>query len=92
MLGTASGYVSVLVLALYMNSDQMRAIYGPSRLLWLICPIMLFWITRLWLLANRGLLDEDPVVFAIKDRTSLGVGVVCGVVVILASIFAGHPS
>lgn len=91
MLGTASGYVSVLVLALYMNSDQMRSLYGESRLLWLICPIVLFWITRLWLLANRGQLDEDPVVFALKDRTSLGVGAVSCVVVLLASLFAKVP-
>jgi hypothetical protein len=75
-----------------MNSEQMRAIYGQSRLLWLICPIMLFWITRLWLLASRGQLDEDPVVFALEDRTSLGVGAACGVVVLLASMFAKGAS
>jgi len=92
ILGSASGYVAVLVLALYMNSEQMRAIYGQSRLLWLICPIVLFWITRLWLLASRGQLDEDPVVFAIEDRTSLGVGAACGVVVLLASMFAKGAS
>lgn len=88
MLGSASGYVSVLVLALYMNSDQMRAIYGQSRLMWLVCPLVLYWITRLWLLANRGLLNEDPVVFALTDRISLGVGAVCGAVVVLASLFS----
>lgn len=88
MLGAASGYVSVLVLALYMNSDQMRALYGESRLLWLICPLVLYWVTRLWLLANRGQLDEDPVVFALRDRTSLAVGAACGLVVLVATLFA----
>lgn len=87
MLGTASGYVSVLVLALYMNSDQMRSLYGPSRLLWLVCPLVLYWITRLWLLANRGQLDEDPVVFALRDRISLVVGTACGAVMLLATMF-----
>ncbi len=90
MLGSASGYVSVLVLALYMNSDQMRSLYGESRLLWLVCPIVLYWITRLWLLANRGQLDEDPVVFTLRDRTSLALGLACGIVAICAGIM-GTP-
>jgi 4-hydroxybenzoate polyprenyltransferase/phosphoserine phosphatase len=88
MLGTASGYVSVLVLALYMNSEQMRYLYGGSRLLWLICPLVLYWITRLWLLANRGQVDEDPVVFALTDKPSVAIGAVCGLIVALASILA----
>lgn len=76
-LGTASGYVSVLVLALYMNSDQMRLLYDDSRLLWLICPVVMYWISRVWLLARRGTLHEDPVVFAFRDRASVVVAVVC---------------
>lgn len=86
MLGSASGYVSVLVLALYMNSDQMRSLYGESRILWLVCPIVLYWITRLWLLANRGQLDDDPVVFTLRDRTSLALGLVCGLIVFYAGM------
>lgn len=86
ILGSASGYVSVLVLALYMNSDQMRSLYGESRILWLVCPIVLYWITRLWLLANRGQLDEDPVVFTLRDRTSLALGLVCGLIVFYAGM------
>lgn len=86
MLGSASGYVSVLVLALYMNSDQMRSLYGESRILWLVCPIVLFWITRLWLLANRGQIDDDPVVFTLRDRTSLALGLVCGLIVFYAGM------
>jgi 4-hydroxybenzoate polyprenyltransferase len=86
MLGSASGYVSVLVLALYMNSDQMRSLYGENRLLWFVCPIVLYWITRLWLLANRGQLDEDPVVFTLRDRTSLTLGLICVLVVFYAGL------
>jgi hypothetical protein len=71
-----------------MNSEQMRSLYGQSRLLWLICPLVLYWTTRLWLMASRGHLDDDPVIFALKDRTSLAVGAACGGVVLLASLFA----
>lgn len=84
-LGTASGYVAVLVLALYMNSDQMRSLYGESRLLWLVCPLVMYWITRLWLLARRGELDEDPVVFAIHDRGSLAVAAACAGLIVAAA-------
>ncbi len=85
-LGTASGYVAIMVLALYMNSDQMRALYGDSRLLWLICPFVMYWITRVWLLARRGVMDEDPVVFAFRDRASLAVAAVCAALLAAASL------
>jgi 4-hydroxybenzoate polyprenyltransferase len=88
-LGTASGYVSVLVLALYMNSPEMHAIYGDSRSLWLICPLVLYWVTRLWLLARRGQLDDDPVVFAVRDRQSLAIAAVCGCLVLVSSWLRG---
>lgn len=80
-LGPASGYVAVLVLALYMNSEQMHAIYGEGRLLWLLCPLMLYWITRVWLYAKRGALDDDPVVFASRDRVSLMTAIITALIV-----------
>ncbi len=88
--GAASGYVSVLVLALYMNSPEMRSLYGESRLLWLICPLVLYWITRVWLLVHRGHLDEDPVVFAIRDRVSLVIAGICFCLVIIAALLRGE--
>lgn len=88
-LGTASGYVAVLVLVLYMNSPEMRVIYGDSRSLWLICPLVLYWVTRLWLLARRGQLDDDPVVFAVRDRQSLAIAAVCGCLVLVSSWLRG---
>jgi 4-hydroxybenzoate polyprenyltransferase len=88
--GAASGYVSVLVLALYMNSPEMHALYGESRLLWLICPLVLYWITRVWLLVHRGHLDEDPVVFAIRDRVSLLIAGICFCLVIIAALLRGE--
>jgi 4-hydroxybenzoate polyprenyltransferase/phosphoserine phosphatase len=75
--GIASGYVAVLVLALYMNSDQMRSLYGSSRTMWFLCPLVMYWVTRVWLLARRGEIDDDPVVFALTDRTSVCTAAMC---------------
>ena len=68
--GLAAGYMTVLVLALYINSGDVRAVYRHPELLWLICPLVLYWITRLWLWAHRRALNEDPLAFAIKDVPS----------------------
>jgi len=87
--GVASGYVSVLVLALYMNSSEMHRLYGESRFLWLVCPLVLYWITRVWLLVHRGHLDEDPVVFAIRDQVSLLIALVCFCLVVIAALSRG---
>ena len=70
MLGAASGYISVLVFALYLTSAQVVALYASPDVLWLACPPMLYWISRVWLLAHRGSLDEDPVLFAVHDSAS----------------------
>src|SRR6185295_11780260 len=69
-LGVGSGYLSVLVLALYMSSPIVTALYNNPAALWFTCPVMLYWISRIWLLAHRGLLHSDPVVFALKDKQS----------------------
>ena len=69
-LGAASGFGSVIVLALYVQSPEVMLRYGDPALLWLSCPLLLFWLGRLLLLANRGAVDDDPVLFAVRDRTS----------------------
>lgn len=69
-LGTASGYLSVLVLALYIHSQEMLQLYQQPKALWLACPLLLLWITRIWLITHRGQMHEDPVVFAAKDYFS----------------------
>ena len=69
-MGIASGYVSVLVLGLYVSSESVTRFYSSPDLLWLITPLMLFWISRVWFLAGRGELPHDPVLFAATDRTS----------------------
>jgi 4-hydroxybenzoate polyprenyltransferase/phosphoserine phosphatase len=70
-LGGASGYLAVLVLALYINSTASEVLYRHPAALWLLCPLLLYWISRAWLIAHRGVMHVDPVVFAATDRTSL---------------------
>ena len=84
-LGAASGYVSVLVMALYVNSQEVTALYHRPQLLWAICPTLLYWISRLWLIAYRGELGEDPVVFAMEDRVSYLLGGLALLGILLAS-------
>jgi 4-hydroxybenzoate polyprenyltransferase len=72
-LGVTSGYISVLVLVLYVTSDQVRRLYHQPLLLLLIAPLLLYWISRLWLLAHRGQVTEDPVDFASRDVPSYAV-------------------
>jgi 4-hydroxybenzoate polyprenyltransferase/phosphoserine phosphatase len=67
----ASGYVAVLVMALYINVPEVQALYYRPEMLWGICPILLYWISRVVLWAHRGEMPDDPVVFALRDRTSL---------------------
>lgn len=80
-LGGASGYMSVLVLALYINSTASEALYRHQEVLWLLCPLLLYWISRVWLIAHRGGMHDDPVVFAIMDRVSRVVLALCAIVV-----------
>lgn len=83
--GTASAYASVVVLTLYIsNLGDSAHLYGHMTRLWLLIPILLLWLSRLWLLASRGALHEDPVVYAITDRRSLGLGVLVLLVVLSA--------
>ncbi len=70
-LGVAAGYSAIVVIALYINSPESQAIYHHHKPLWLICPLMLFWISRIWLLTTRGRMQDDPVVFAVRDPGSL---------------------
>ncbi|WP_224244706.1 UbiA family prenyltransferase [Hyalangium gracile] len=84
-LGVAAGYISVLVLAFYITSKDVTALYAHPERLWLLCPVMLYWVSRVWLLAHRGLVNEDPLVFALRDKVSYGVGVVAALVLLAAS-------
>jgi len=74
-LGAASGYLAVLVLALYIREQGTMALYANPEFLWLACPVLLFWITRVWMLTHRGQMHEDPVVFAVRDWVSHASGI-----------------
>jgi 4-hydroxybenzoate polyprenyltransferase/phosphoserine phosphatase len=83
-LGTAAGYISVLVLALYVNSPDIQALYSQPKLIWTLCVLMLYWVSRIWLTAQRGQMDDDPVVFALQDPQSLTLCALAGMIVALA--------
>jgi 4-hydroxybenzoate polyprenyltransferase/phosphoserine phosphatase len=83
-LGCAAGYIGVLVLALYVNSSAVVALYQHEAFLWVACVILLYWISRMWLLAHRGEMDDDPIFFAIKDKASLMTAVLVFTVFVMA--------
>jgi 4-hydroxybenzoate polyprenyltransferase/phosphoserine phosphatase len=83
-LGTAAGYVSVLVLALYIDSAAIEVLYRRPKFIWLLCLLMLYWVSRVWMKAQRGEMHDDPVVFALKDRVSLAVGLLAVITVTVA--------
>ena len=83
-MGMVSGHLSVLVLALYINSESGRVLYRHIEYLWFLCVLLLFWVNRVWLLAHRGEMHDDPLVFALKDRVSRAIAVVASLAVWLA--------
>src|SRR5581483_8528657 len=83
-LGGASGYLSVLVLALYINSSNGQQLYRHPEALWLLCPLLLYWISRVWIVCHRGAMHDDPVVFALRDRSSRWLGLLAALIVALA--------
>jgi len=84
-LGTAAGYLSVLVLALYINSPDITVLYRQPKAIWGLCVVVLYWISRVWMKTHRGEMHDDPVVFALHDRQSLGMAVVAILLVGLAA-------
>jgi 4-hydroxybenzoate polyprenyltransferase/phosphoserine phosphatase len=74
-LTAASGFVAVLVLALYINSPEVITLYRHAELLWGICVILVYWLGRVYFLAGRGEMNQDPIIFAATDRISLLAGV-----------------
>lgn len=83
--GAASGYLSVLVLALYINSPEVAALYSHPKVIWALCVLMLYWISRMWIKTHRGEMHDDPVVYALRDKISLAIGVLAAV-----SVFAAN--
>ena len=85
--GSAAGYLSILVFALYLRSPQVSFIYPRPDLLWFVCPFLLYWISRMWLKTHRGEMHSDPLVYAMKDRGSY---VIIGVMALIWAVAAGY--
>jgi 4-hydroxybenzoate polyprenyltransferase len=86
-LGSASGYIAVLILALFLSSEEVSRSYRQPQLLWFACVVLLYWISRMWLLTHRRQMNEDPVLFAVKDRISYLCGGLVVLVVYVAATF-----
>ncbi|MFA5688350.1 MAG: UbiA family prenyltransferase [Kiritimatiellales bacterium] len=84
--GAGSGTVAVLVLALYINSAKVVQFYPSPAILWLLCPVFFYWVARLWLLAGRGEIPDDPLEFSVRDVQTWIIGAFSAVILILGSI------
>jgi 4-hydroxybenzoate polyprenyltransferase len=84
-LGVGSSFSAVVIFSLYVHSQDVLLLYSSPEYLFLLCPIVLYWLSRTWLQAHRGELKEDPVILAIRDPVSYGVGL-ASAIVIAASI------
>ncbi|HET6489103.1 MAG TPA: UbiA family prenyltransferase, partial [Syntrophales bacterium] len=83
-MGAGSGYLAVLVLAMYISSGTAEILYKREAFIWLLCPLALYWISYVWLIAHRGRMDDDPLVFATKNPVSQIVAVLAVVIILLA--------
>jgi 4-hydroxybenzoate polyprenyltransferase len=82
--GISAGYLSVLILALYINSPSTLQMYRHQQALWPLCLLMLYWVTRMWMKTHRGKMHDDPVVFAMRDPVSLATGLLGALIVGMA--------
>lgn len=80
MMAVTAGYVAVLVLALYLNAPNVAGLYTHPEILWAVCAVLLYWISRAVMIAHRGEMHDDPIVFALRDRVSH----VCGAAILVA--------
>ena len=83
--GVASGYISALVVCLYIRSEEIISFYAQPKAIWLIPPIILGWVSWVWLKSARGQMHDDPIVFAIKDRASRLVAALVAAVLLYAA-------
>jgi 4-hydroxybenzoate polyprenyltransferase len=83
-LGVSTGALAVLVLALYLSAAHAEARYHQAGFIWVVCVLLLYWVSYLWLTAHRGHMSDDPLVFALKDRVSQVLVMVMGAAAWLA--------
>ena len=86
-MGVASGFLSLVFMALYIHDQEVIKDYNCPQILWLSCPLLLFWIARTWLITHRGKMHDDPVLFAVKDKVSLLTGTLLIFLIIIARYF-----
>ena len=84
-LGSTSGYMATVVLALYINTETVKAIYSFPQAIWILCPLLVYWISRIWIMAGRGKMPDDPLIFVVKDHVSRGIAIVTVLVLLLAN-------
>lgn len=84
--GTSTASMAVLIFAVYISNETTQVLYPRSGLLWFVCPAILYWLTRVWFLAQRHQMPHDPIAFAVKDRTTYAVALFCFATLYLASI------
>ena len=80
-LAGAAGFNAVTVFALYISSDTVHSLYRHPRVIWLVCPILMYWLSRMLMLAHRRQMHDDPIVFALRDRISIAASI--GIVAIM---------
>jgi 4-hydroxybenzoate polyprenyltransferase len=85
LFGAVSGYLAVLVFALYLNSEKVVELYQAPIVMWLACPVLLYWVSHIWIHTTRGQMHDDPVVFALRDRHTWA----CVLLVVLLALMAG---
>ncbi|MCS5602936.1 MAG: UbiA family prenyltransferase [Paracoccus sp. (in: a-proteobacteria)] len=85
IMAISSGQAAVMVFALYLDSQTATALYARPQILWLICPILLYWLSRIAILTHRGHMEDDPIVFAARDRVSQITGLVVLILLLAAA-------
>lgn len=83
-MGIVSGFMSVIVFSLYIDSKEVRDLYHQPKLLWAISLLFLFWISRIWLITIRGKMTDDPIVFALKDKTSYFIFLFVAIIILVS--------
>ncbi|MEI6649031.1 MAG: UbiA family prenyltransferase [Actinomycetes bacterium] len=86
LLGVSSGFAAALVLGLYVNTDTVRQLYKSPEVVWGLVPVLIYWISFIWLKANRGEMNDDPLVFAVKDRASLMSGAIFATILYIGTV------
>ena len=84
IMGIVSGFLSVVVFSLYIDSPEIFQLYSRPKILWTISFLLLFWISRIWLITNRGQMTDDPIIYAVKDKVSYMVFAIIAVILFLS--------